>query len=418
MPGDRASTGPLQEGGLRVGLVAGEHSGDLLGAGLVHAIRRRYPDAVFAGVAGPAMLAAGVQGWAPMERLSVMGLAEVLRHLPGLLQLRRGLVQAFEAWRPQVVVGIDSPDFNLGLEQRLRTSGLRTVHYVSPSIWAWRAGRIKQIKRAADEVLCLLPFEPALYAEHGVAARFVGHPMADAIPPDAGPAEARAALGLAGGAGEGELVALLPGSRLGEVERLGGEFLGAAALLAARRPALRFVAPMASAAIRERFAALQAERAPGLALQLVDGRSREVMAAADLVLLASGTATLEAALLRRPMVVAYRVAPVTAAIVKALRLMKTERFALPNLLAGEDLVPELIQEAATPARIAAEAEALLDDAPRRVALQRRFGELHETLRRDADRHAAEAVLAQAGRLPPSPDHGSAKGSAAMAESAR
>ena len=390
------------DGGLRVGLVAGEHSGDLLGAGLVHAIRRRYPDARFAGVAGPAMQAAGVEGWAPMERLSVMGLAEVLRHLPGLLRLRRTLLHGFEAWRPQVVVGIDSPDFNLGLEERLRAPGLRTVHYVSPSIWAWRAGRVKKIARAADEVLCLLPFEPALYAAHGVAARFVGHPMADAIPPDAGPAEARAALGLAAESGEGELIALLPGSRLGEVERLGGEFLAAAALLSERRPGLRFIAPMASAAIRERFAALQAERAPGLALQLVDGRAREAMAAADLVLLASGTATLEAALLRRPMVVAYRVAPATAAIVKGLGLMKTERFALPNLLAGEDLVPELIQEAVTPARIAAEMKALLDDAPRRAAMQRRFAALHGTLRQDADRRAAEAVLAQAGRLPPPP----------------
>jgi len=399
MPGHGIQPASFLTGGLRVGLVAGEASGDLLGAGLARALRRRYPDAHLAGIAGPAMQAAGVTSWAPMEQLSVMGLAEVLRHLPGLLALRRDLIGAFERFRPHVVVGIDAPDFNLGLERRLRARGLRTMHYVSPSIWAWRPGRVHAIARAADEVLCLLPFEPELYAAHGVAARFVGHPMADDIPLQPNHRAARCELGFDQG-GQGPVVALLPGSRHGEVARVGDVLAAAAALLAARRPDLRFVAAMASASLRERFAAQLAEHAPGVDVSLVDGRSRTVMAAADIVLLASGTATLEAALLKRPMVMVYRVAPVTAAIVRGLRLMKTERFALPNVLAGETLVPELTQDAATPERIAGEAEALLDDAPRRARLEARFTELHQQLRQDADRQAAEAVLAMAGRWPP------------------
>jgi lipid-A-disaccharide synthase len=398
MPGRAAQSHSSPPGGLRIGLVAGEPSGDLLGAGLARALRERYPDAALAGVAGPAMQAEGVRSWAPLEQLSVMGLAEVIRHLPGLFALRRGLLGAFERFRPHVVIGIDAPDFNLGLERRLRQRGMRTMHYVSPSIWAWRPGRVHTVARAADEVLCLLPFEPPLYREHGVAARFVGHPMADAIAPVTDRAAARAALGLE--AGEASWVALLPASRHGEVERLGGVIAGAAALLAARQPGIRFIAPMATPALREQFAAQLARHAPGAAVRLVDGRSREVMAAADLVVLASGTATLEAALLGRPMVVAYRVAPATARLVRALGLLSTQYFALPNLLAGESLVPELIQEQATPEGIAGAAAALLDDPARCAALQARFGEMHALLRRDADRCAAEAVLAMAGRVPP------------------
>ena len=398
MPGRAAPSSPLPPGGLRVGLVAGEPSGDLLGAGLARALRARYPDVRMAGIAGPAMQAEGVASWAPLEQLSVMGLAEVIRHLPGLFALRRGLIRSFGRFRPHVVVGIDAPDFNLGLERRLRAQGLRTMHYVSPSIWAWRPKRVHTVARAVDEVLCLLPFEPALYHEHGVAARFVGHPMADAIAPETDRAAARAALGLEPGGAA--WVALLPGSRHGEVERLGPVLAGAAALLAGRRPELRFVAPMATPALRAQFAAQLAAHAPGVAARLVDGRSREVMAAADLVILASGTATLEAALLRRPMVVAYRVAPATARLVRGLGMLSTRHFALPNLLAGEALVPELIQEQATPEQVAAAAEGLLGDPARCAALQARFAEMHALLRQDADQRAAEAVLAMTGRLPP------------------
>jgi lipid-A-disaccharide synthase len=387
----------LPPGALRIGLVAGEPSGDLLGAGLARALRRRYPDAQLAGIAGPAMQAEGVVSWAPMEQLSVMGLAEVLRHLPGLLGLRRRLVATFERFRPHVVVGIDAPDFNLGLERRLRGAGLRTMHYVSPSIWAWRPGRVHTVAAAADEVLCLLPFEPPLYREQGVSARFVGHPMADSIPMSVNTMAARAGLGLE--FGEGPVVALLPGSRRGEVERLGEPLAGAAARLAKARPGTRFIAAMATPVLRALFAAQLARHAPGLDVRLVEGRSREVMAGADLVILASGTATLEAALLRRPMVVAYRLAPATVRIVRGLGLMKTEVFSLPNLLAGEALVPELIQEAATAEQIAAAAAGLLADSARCAALERRFGEMHAQLRQDADARAAEAVLAMAGHAP-------------------
>jgi lipid-A-disaccharide synthase len=387
---------PATGGGLRVGLVAGEASGDLLGAGLVREIRRVYPDAVFEGVAGPAMLREGVAGWLPMDRLSVMGIAEVLRHLPALLRIRRRLAARFLASPPDVVVGIDSPDFNLGLERRLRAAGIPTVHYVSPTVWAWRAGRIRGIGRAVDRVLCLLPFEQEIYAAHGIPAEYVGHPMADAIPLEPDRQASRAALGLEGA---GEILALLPGSRHGEVERLGGEFAAAAARLAALRPGLRFVAAMASPSLRARFEAQLAAGAPGLQVRLFDGRSREVMAAADLVMLASGTATLEAALLKRPMVVAYRLAESSVRLIRALGLMKIGHFALPNLLAGEALVPELIQAEATPERLAAEAMALLEDAPRRARLVERFGALHVALRRNADRRAAEAVLRLVRRLP-------------------
>jgi lipid-A-disaccharide synthase len=397
MPGLTPHPGIARQGGLRVGLIAGEPSGDLLGAGLVREIRRYYPDATFCGIAGPAMLAEGVTGWVPMERLSVMGIVEVLRHLPELLQIRRRVTRGFQDLRPDVVIGIDSPDFTLGVERRLRAAGIRTVHYVSPSVWAWRAGRIHGIGKAAELVLCLLPFEPELYAAHGIPAVFVGHPMADAIPMTPDRAASRAALGIV--VAEGEVIALLPGSRMGEVERLGAEFAAAAARLAARRPGVRFIAAMASARIRERFRAQLASVAPGLEVELFDGRSREVMAAADLVVLASGTATLEAALLKRPMVVAYRVSAFSARLIETLGLMKTAYFALPNVLAGEALVPELIQDAATPERIEAAVSALLADAPRQAWLRACFAAQHELLRQDADRRAAEAVLALLGRLP-------------------
>lgn len=389
----------MQTDRLRVGLIAGEASGDLLGAGLVREIRNFYPDAIFVGVAGPAMLEAGVEGWLPMERLSVMGIAEIARHIPELLRIRRAVTEHFLALRPDVVIGIDSPDFTLGVERRLRAAGIRTVHYVSPSIWAWRAGRIRTVARAAELVLCLLPFEKALYDEHGIAAEFVGHPMADEIPMVPDPARARAALGLADLGEASEIVALLPGSRLGEVERLGGEFAAAAALVATRHPRLRFVAAMASQPIRECFETQLTARGNGVYVRLFDGRSREVMEAADLVMLASGTATLEAALLKRPMVVAYKVSELTRRIVAGLRLMKTSRFALPNLLAGEDLVPELIQESATAELIAEEAVALLDDAAKRTRLANRFEEIHMKLRQGADRRAAKAVLRLVAHLP-------------------
>lgn len=381
---------------LRIGLIAGEASGDALGAGLIRAIGRQYPDACFEGVAGPSMIEAGCRAWQSAGCLSVMGLTEVVRHLPRLLRLRRRLVERFVSNPPDVVVGIDSPDFNLGLETRLRRAGIRTVHYVSPSIWAWRPGRIRRLRQAADLVLCLLPFETAPYAAAGVEACFVGHPLADRIPPDWSREAARDALGLAP---EGAVVAVLPGSRSGEVEALGEDFAGAIDWLSRRRPELRFVIPLAGSATRTIMRAALAKGAPGAPVQMLEGRSVEAMAAADVVLLASGTATLEAALLKRPMVVAYRLAPATRWLLETFRLLKIDRFALPNILAGRELVPEILQDAVTPERLGEAVLAWLDDPPRCAQLVQSFAEIHERLRRNADARAAAAVLALCGRQP-------------------
>ncbi len=372
--------------------MAGEASGDLLGAGLVRAIREQAPDASFAGVAGPAMVDAGCEAWWPSEALAVMGLGEVVRHLPRLLGLRRALRKRLLADPPDVFVGIDAPDFNLGLEIRLKRAGVPTVHYVSPTVWAWREKRVAKIARAADTVLCLLPMEPAAYADTSVDAIFVGHPLADSLPLDTPPGPARERLGLAG---DGPVVAVLPGSRMTEVEALGGDFAGAMARIAQRDPRVRFVVPTATGRTRAAFQAQLDAHAAGTTVELLDGRSHEAMAAADVVLLASGTATLEATLIKRPMVVAYRVSRTTQWILETFRLLKVGRFALPNVLADDDLVPELIQDAVTPAALADAVLARLADADGNRSLLQRFTELHQTLRRDASREAARAVLALA-----------------------
>jgi lipid-A-disaccharide synthase len=352
-------------------------------------LRARSPDARIIGVAGPRMRAAGCEALADAEELAVMGLTEVLRHLPRLLKLRRGLITRFTAARPDVFVGIDAPEFNLGLAARLKAQGIRTVQYVSPQVWAWRQGRVRGIGEACDRILCLLPFEPPFYERHGIVARFVGHPLADQFPMEPDRGAARAGLGLP--AGE-TVVAVLPGSRMGEVSRLAAPFAGAAAWLAARRPGLRFVAPMVNAAVRARFEAAWAQAAPGVPVQIVDGRSRDVLAAADVVLVASGTATLETLLSKRPMVVAYRLGAVTAFLLQRLGLVKVQHFSQPNLLAGREVVPEFFQDAATPEALGA---AVLDwlESPERVApLQATFADVHAQLRRGGADLAAEAVL--------------------------
>jgi lipid-A-disaccharide synthase len=371
---------------MRIALVAGEASGDLLGADLVRALRERYPDAEFAGVAGARMREAGVEAWADASELSVMGLVEVLRHLPRLLGLRARLRRRVLDWRPDVFVGIDAPDFNLGLERALRGAGIRTVHYVSPSVWAWRESRAARIGRSADRVLCLFPMEPAIYARHGVDARFVGHPLAAAFDEVPDRAAAREALGLAP---DRPLLALLPGSRLGEVARLGGIFLDAAARVAAAVPGLQVVAPMASAGCRSAFEA-QA-RGRGVDVRVVDGHSHAAMVAADVVLLASGTAALEAALAKRPMVVGYRIAPLTLWIVRTFGLLRTTRYALPNILAGEDLAPELMQDACTPQALAEACLRWFRDPQAVAALEPKYLALHHALRPDPGADAAEAI---------------------------
>ncbi|PZQ13493.1 MAG: lipid-A-disaccharide synthase [Rhodanobacter denitrificans] len=370
-------------------LVAGEASGDLLGADLIAGLRARFPDARFAGVGGPRMIAAGLDAWYPAEALAVMGLVEVLRHLPSLLAIRRDVRRRTLALRPAVFVGIDAPDFNLGLERTLKDAGIRTVHYVSPSVWAWRERRAAKIGRSADRVLCLFPMEPAIYARHGVDARFVGHPLADAFAMEPDQAAARSALGLPAHA---PVLALLPGSRLGEIRRLGADFLDAATLLAREVPDLQVLAPMANAACRAAFEALVATRDGGaVSLRILDGQAHAAMIAADAVLLASGTAALEALLAKRPMTVAYRLAPWTYRLVKGLGLLKVERYSLPNHLAGRDLVPELMQDDCTPEALAASLRPWLLAPGLTPELREAYSRIHRALIGDPDHDAAAAI---------------------------
>lgn len=376
----------------RVVLVAGEASGDLLGAGLIDALHRHHPELVFEGVAGPRMEEAGCRAWFSMERLAVMGLVEVLGRLPALLALRRELIARLRRAPPDVLIGIDAPDFNLGLERRARALGIPTVHYVSPTVWAWRRGRLRGIRRAVDRMLTLFPFEEAVYREYGIPVTCVGHPLADEIPLEDQRAGARARLGLAP---DVEAAALLPGSRVGEVRRLAEVFLEAARWCRVRRPGLHILAAMAGPRVREVFEGIRSDRYAELPVEVVEGRSRDVLAAADVVLAASGTATLEAMLLRRPMVVAYRLHPLTYRLVRA--LVRIPRVALPNVLSGEDLVPEFLQREATPERLGGAVLHWLEHPAEVERLTARFAALHHELRRGASERAAEAVLESACR---------------------
>jgi len=378
---------------MRVGLVAGEASGDLLGAGLIKAIRAIIPTATFEGVAGPAMSAAGCETWESSEALAVMGLVEPLKEIPRLLRLRRSLIRRWRENPPDVFVGIDAPDFNMGLEKALRKSSIPTVHYVSPSIWAWRPGRIKTVKKAADTVLCILPFEKSLYDEHGIDAVFVGHPKADAAPATVSTHAVRQVLGL----DSSKVVAVLPGSRRGEVERLGPILAGAAALLASTDDDLYFVTPVATPKLRPLIE--QQLDAAGVRdrFTLLEGQSQAAMSSADLVLLASGTAVLEAALLGKPTVAAYKVSALTYFIAKTLRLVKLQHYTLPNLLTKEPYVPEFIQGAATPAAIAECVSEMLNDREWRALITDRFAKLRAELALGADERAADAVIRVARR---------------------
>ena len=382
--------------GLRVGIVANEASGDLLGGALVRELRRLVPGLECTGVAGSVMQAAGCTTLFPLERLSVMGLTEVLGHLPELLGLRRQLLDHFRADPPAVFIGIDAPDFNLGLERRLRAHGIPTVHLVSPTVWAWREGRVKGIRRAVDLLLCVFPFEEAFLRGHGVPARFVGHPLADEIPLAVDRAAARAALGLPA---DGALVALLPGSRASEMSRLAVPFIETAARLRAARPGLGFVVPLVNARLRAAFSAHLARIAPDLPVTLVDGQSREAITAADCVLTASGTATLETLLLKRPMVVAYRVHPLTYRLLRLLRMVKVPYAAMANLLAGRELAPEFLQGRCRAELLAPAVLAFLDDPVRVAEVTDEYARIHAGMRHDASRTAALAVLDLIGWAP-------------------
>jgi len=391
----------------RIALVAGEASGDNLGAGLIEQLRQHWPDAEFAGIGGPAMRKAGCDTWFDAEELAVMGLAEILRHLPRLLRLRRQLRQRVLNWQPDVFIGIDAPEFNLGVERWLKKRGICTVHYVSPSVWAWRRKRAQKMAKKADLVLCLFPMEPPIYAEYGVNAQFVGHPLADSIPLENNRIYARRSMGL--GLNPPTL-AVLPGSRMGEVSRLAPVFLQAAKQVGEQ---LSQIGPKISPlcvlipAANERCERFIEEHIKTLNLPInpiskstqwfvLKGEARSAMTAADVVLLASGTATLETMLIKRPMVVGYKVAELTYRIVKALGLIKIKRYALPNVLAGRDLVPEFIQHDCTAENLAA---AVLDQFQNYLQhpqciedLQAEYQHLHHQLRQNASARAALAVV--------------------------
>jgi lipid-A-disaccharide synthase len=382
---------------LTIGVVAGESSGDNLGAALIRAIRVREPGARLVGVAGPAMRAAGCEAIASSAELAVIGLFEVLHHLPRLLALRRRVRTELLALSPDVFVGIDAPEFNLNLAPALHAAGIRTVQYVSPQVWAWRRGRARRMAAFLDLVLCLLPFEREVYEQAGLAAIFTGHPLADQLPLEPDREAARRGLGIEP---QATLCAVLPGSRAGEVRRLAGDFAGAIAWLSARQPGLQFAAAFADAGTRARFAAALARHAPGVPVALFEGRAREVLTAANVAIVASGTATLETLLCKRPMVVAYRLGRLTAFALRGLGLLKVAHFAQPNLLAGRRVVPELAQAEVTPERLGREVERWLAQPEEVAGLVAQFSAIHRQLRQGASERAAEAVLAlAAGRRP-------------------
>jgi|TARA_R100001244_G_scaffold67607_3_gene55360 lipid-A-disaccharide synthase len=369
-------------------IVAGEASGDILGAGLIRSLRLRYPNARFVGIGGDEMIAEGFHSLVPMERLSVMGLVEVLGRIRELFDIRARLMNYLLATPPDVVIGIDSPDFTLGIERRCRDAGIPTAHYVSPSVWAWRQKRIFTIAKSVNLMLTLFPFEARFYEEHGVPVAFVGHPLADRIPMMPDTAGARQSLGLLEDA---PVLAILPGSRGGEVERLGTLFLEAARWIQGRRPDLQLVIPCVNRDREKQVRALVEALDVKLAVTIVRGRSREVMASSDVVLLASGTATLEAMLLKKPMVVGYRLSRVSYALVS--RLVKVPYVALPNLLAKEQLVPELLQDDASPESLGEAVLERLENESERARLTAAFSQLHEQLRQGADEQSAAAISA-------------------------
>lgn len=370
---------------MKLGMVAGEASGDLLAGLLMGGLKARWPQLTAAGIGGPRMAAHGFEAWWPSERLAVHGYAEALKVYLQLVKLRRALGDRLLAERPAAFVGIDAPDFNLGLEARLKAAGMKTIHFVCPSIWAWRGDRVHKLAASADHVLCLFPFEPALLAKAGVAASYVGHPLADAIPLEVPRAEARMALGL--GAGE-TVVAVLPGSRRGEIHHIAPDFVRAARRLVTARPGLRCVLPIAPG-LRGMVEAVVAEAGAQDALQLVDGRSHEVLAACDVALVASGTATLEAALFKRPMVIGYRIAWLSWQIMRHMHYQPW--VGLPNVLAREFLVPERLQDAMQPETLAADVLHWLDRPAEAERVAARFAEMHHTLRRDTARAATDAI---------------------------
>ncbi|OOF59596.1 lipid-A-disaccharide synthase [Rodentibacter genomosp. 2] len=376
---------------LTIALVAGEISGDILGAGLIRQLKAHYPTARFIGIAGPKMMAEGCETLVDMEELSVMGLAEIVKHLPRLLRIRKNVIQTMLREKPDVYIGIDAPDFNLDVEQKLKANGIKTIHYVSPSVWAWRQNRIHKIAKATNQVLAFLPFEKAFYDKFNVPCRFIGHTMADAIPLKPNRAEACQFLNIDP---TQRYLAILVGSRGAEVEFLAEPFLKTALLLKDQFPDLQFLVPLVNEKRRQQFEAIKARVAPNLAMHLIDGNARQVLMAAQATLLASGTAALEAMLCKSPMVVGYKMKPLTYSLAK--RLVKTDYISLPNLLANEMVVPEMIQENCDPRLLAEKLAAYFSDeesaVKNRHILIQRFTDLHQQIQCDADKQAAQAVI--------------------------
>ncbi|MDD0837773.1 lipid-A-disaccharide synthase [Curvibacter sp. HBC61] len=373
----------------RFAMVAGEASGDLLAGLLLDGLKSRWPALSAQGIGGPAMAQRGFEAWWPQHKLAVRGYVEVLPHLRELLAIRRALGDRLLAQRPEAFIGVDAPDFNFDLEIRLREAGVKTVHFVSPSFWAWRAKKVEKLRRAADEVLCIFPFEPELLAAQGVPATYVGHPIASVIPMAPDRAAARARLGLPA---EGPVVALLPGSRRAEIRYLARRFFAAARQLQVARPQLHFVLPTLPALRAEVEAAARAEGlnpGPGGPLTVLEGQSHAALAACDVTLIASGTATLEAALFKRPMVIAYNMPWLSWQIMKGKKLQPW--VGLPNILARDFVVPELLQDAATPDALARAVGRWLDHPAEVQALERQFTTLHEQLKRDTARLATDAI---------------------------
>lgn len=373
---------------LRIALIAGETSGDQIGADLIAALKQRFPRAQFAGIGGHRMRRTGCDTWHDASELAVMGLVEVLRHLPRLLKLRRTVVKRLCEWNPDIFIGIDAPDFNLGVERKLKAAGIRTVHYVSPSIWAWRPGRAKKIGASSDRVLCLFPMEPAIYARYGVDARFVGHPLAERFEHRPTQSDARAALGLPG---KGRVLAILPGSRIGEIERLGETFVLAGLQCANAIAGLKLVAPMADSECARAFDTILAKHRVRGQIQTFEGRAHEVLWAADAVLTASGTAALEAGLAETPMVVAHRIHPLSYRIVRLFGLLKAKHVSLPNILLNQGVVPELLQDDCSVDKVTNALLALFRDEPRMEAMQTQLSTLLPLLAGGGSEAAADAI---------------------------
>ena len=376
---------------MRIAIIAGEVSGDILGSRLIKALLLHNPEIKFEGIAGEEMIAVGCSALYPMEKLAVMGFSEILPRLHELLSIRKTLIQRWQQNPPNLFIGIDAPDFNLKLEAILHNKGIKTVHYVSPSIWAWRESRVKKIKGNIDQMLTLFPFEVDFYKKHQIPATFVGHPLADEIPLQSDQQQARESLGLDN---KSHLLAVLPGSRNGEIKRLAPDFLQALILIHQKHPDWQFVVPLINNKIRLQFETLQQQIAPLLSITLINGQSRTVMTAADQILMASGTAVLEGMLINRPMIAAYRVSAVTAFIIRSFKMIKSKYYTLPNNLCDEYLVPELIQEDVTANNMLLEIEKQFQQSTQqRDYHSQRFHAMHLQLRQNASQQAAKTILA-------------------------